>query len=120
MTDSLDGFKEAFVFIINCVHAGCFLFHKMCVSFHWMLAKQRYLFIYSFDRDDAVKHSYRLVADVMHIEFIASANSQLLSPVGLFHNFAEQYKILNITKYTSIKKTIRFNHSIIQKYIYMI
>lgn len=38
--------------------------------------------IYLFDRDDAVKHSYQLAADVMHIEFMASANFQLQSPLG--------------------------------------
>lgn len=41
-----------------------------------------------FDRNNAVKQSYKLAADVMHIDFIATgnANSQLQSLAGLFHN----------------------------------
>ena len=43
-----------------------------------------YLFISLFDRDNAVKHSYRakFAADVMHIEIIAKANFQLPSLEG--------------------------------------
>lgn len=32
--------------------------------------------MYPITRDNAVKHSYRLTADVMHLDFIANANSQ--------------------------------------------
>lgn len=43
-------------------------------------------FIYSFidllDRDNAVKHCYKLAANVIHIGFLASANPQLQSPIG--------------------------------------
>lgn len=44
--------------------------------------------MYLLDRDSAVKHRHRLAADVMHVEFIANANSQLQAQVGLFHNDA--------------------------------
>lgn len=44
-----------------------------------------------FVSDIEFKHSYGLAADVMHREFIANANSQLQSPVGLFHSVAVQY-----------------------------
>ena len=47
------------------------------------------LFICLFDRDNAVKHSYKLAADVMHIEFIASANSQLQSSMFVCCTYGE-------------------------------
>lgn len=56
-----------------------------------------------FDRDNAVKQSHKLAADLIHIDFIASANSRLQSLLGLFHNIAVQ------SKYTSSKN----NHVII-------
>lgn len=47
--------------------------------------------------------SHKLATDLIHIEFIASANSRLQSLLGLFHNIAVQ------SKYTSSKN----NHIII-------
>lgn len=51
--------------------------------------------------DNAVKHSDKLAADVMHIEFTANANSQLQSLVGLFYDVAVQHQIY--IKYTSLR-----------------
>lgn len=45
-----------------------------------------YFVIYLVDRDNAVRHTYRFSADVMHLEFTVCANSQLQSMVGLFYN----------------------------------
>lgn len=48
--------------------------------------------MYLLDRENPVKHSYKIASDVMHIKFIASASSQLQSSVGLFNNIAIQSK----------------------------
>ena len=58
------------------------------------------LFISLFDRDNAVKHSYRakFAADVMHIEIIARANFQLPSLDGPFYNFCLHFDTAGMGK----------------------